>query len=201
MTDRLVIPECFRQCILKQLQRGHPGIERMKTIARSHVFWPEIDAAIKTFVKQCSNCASHSKSPPKLPPQPGPQAKTPWERIHIVFAGPFFDQHFLVVVDAHSKWPEIRILRSPSTSAVIEFLEELFARFENPSTIISDNGSQFTSEQFLSFCASNGIQHLRSAPYHPQSNGQAERFVDTLKRSMLKINEGEKLTDPLQAEF
>ncbi|XP_055590370.1 uncharacterized protein K02A2.6-like [Uranotaenia lowii] len=198
MTDRLVIPECFRQRILKQLHRVHPGIERMKAIARSHVFWPKIDAAIETFVKQCGNCASHSKSPPKLPPQPWPQAKTPWERIHVDFAGPFFDQHFLVVVDAHSKWPEIRILRSPSTSAVVEFLEELFARFGNPSTIVSDNGSQFTSEQFSSFCASNGIQHLRSAPYHPQSNGQAERFVDTLKRSMLKINEGENINKTLQ---
>lgn len=177
---------------------GHPGIERMKAIARSHVFWPKIDNAIEAFVRECNNCASHSKTPRKVPLQSWPQTASPWERIHIDFAGPFFDQYFLVVVDAHSKWPEVQIVRSPTTSSVTEFLDELFSRFGVPSTVVSDNGSQFTSEQFAAFCKSNGIQHLRTAPYHPQSNGQAERFVDTLKRSLLKINEGEKIAKTLQ---
>lgn len=94
---------------------------------------------------------------------------------------------------------EAKTLRSPTTSSVTEFLNKLFSRFGLPATEISDNGSRFMSEQFAEFYRTNGIQHLRTAPYHPQSKCQAERFVNTLKRSLLKINEGENIAKPLQA--
>ncbi|XP_062535302.1 uncharacterized protein K02A2.6-like [Armigeres subalbatus] len=187
----------FRQRILKQLHRGHPGMERMKAIARSHVYWPRIDDHIADFVKRCESCVTHSKTPSKVPLQSWPLAQSPWERIHIDFAGPINGLHFLIV-DAFTKWPEIRIVRSPTTSAVTEFLDELFARFGVPNVIVSDNGTQFTSEQFAVLCRKNGIQHFRTSPYHPQSNGQAERFVDTFKRSLRKINEGESISESLQ---
>ncbi|XP_055604780.1 uncharacterized protein K02A2.6-like [Uranotaenia lowii] len=200
MADRLVIPNSLRQRILKQLHRGHPGIERMKAVARSYVFWPKIDECITEYIIRCSSCAIHSKSPPKVSPQPWPATKHSWERIHLNFAGPFFNQHFLIVFDAHSKWPETKAVRFPTTFSVIEFLNELFSRFGVPETIVTDNGKQFTSKQFAALCKSNGIQHLRTAPYHPQSNGQAERFVETMKRSMLKIEEGKggNITEILQ---
>ncbi|XP_055588877.1 uncharacterized protein K02A2.6-like [Uranotaenia lowii] len=189
MSNRLVIPEFYHQRILKQLHRGHSGMERMKALARSHVYWPKIDDDISTFVRKCEMCAIHAKSSPKTPPQPWPATHSPWERIHIDFAGQFKGLNFLVVVDAHSRWPKICTIKSATSSAVIEFLDELFARFGIPSTIVSDNGTLFISKQFENFCGRNGIQHLRISPYHPQSNGQAERFVDSLKRSLLKIND------------
>ncbi|XP_055590038.1 uncharacterized protein K02A2.6-like [Uranotaenia lowii] len=103
MSNRLVIPEFYQQRILKQLHRGHPGMERMKVLARSHFWWPKIDDDISTFVRKSEMCAVHAKSPPKTPPQPWPATHFPWERIHIKFAGPFKGLNFLVVVDAHSR--------------------------------------------------------------------------------------------------
>lgn len=95
--------------------------------------------------------------------------------------------YYLVVVDSSTKWPEILQTRSPTSSTTIFFLRECFARFGIPTVIVTDNGSQFVSAEFRKFCEELGIVHFRTAPYHPQSNGQAERFVDTLKRSLKKI--------------
>ncbi|XP_055623317.1 uncharacterized protein K02A2.6-like [Toxorhynchites rutilus septentrionalis] len=73
----------------------------------------------------------------------------------------------------------------------MDMLRETFSRFGNSESLVSDNGTQFTSEQFQQFFHANGIKHLRTGPYHPQSNGQAERFVDSLKRGLKKLRYGE----------
>lgn len=66
-------------------------------------------------------------------------------------------------------------------------MKDLMSRHGIPETIVSDNGTQFKSKEFAQMCEENGIEHLFSAPYHPQSNGQAERFVDTFKRTIGKL--------------
>ena len=63
-------------------------------------------------------------------------------------------------------------------------LREVFAYFGLPNQIVSDNGPAFIAEEFQQFMRINGVQHIRSAPYHPQTNGEAERFVQTFKRAM-----------------
>lgn len=165
----------------------------MKSVARSIVYWPGIDEEIQHFVRRCSICASAAKSPPQIQPQPWPKAEGPWKRIHLDYAGPIDGMSYLVVVDSFSKWPEIFQTRSTTATTTIGFLRETFARYGVPDTIVSDNGSQFCSSEFQQFCEYSGIIHVRTAPYHPQSNGQAERFVDTLKRSLRKITEGENV--------
>ena len=109
---------------------------------------------------------------------------SPWERIHIDFAGPFMDRMFLVVVDAHSKWPEIVEMKTTTSTKTIEVLRSIFSRNGIPVQVVSDNGSQFSSEEFSNFMKNNGIKHYKSAPYHPATNGQAERFIQTFKNSM-----------------
>ena len=81
------------------------------------------------------------------------------------------------MVDAHSKWPEIIVMPSTTASATIQQLRHLFASFGLPEQLVSDNGPQFVSEEFQSFLKDNHVKHLRSAPYHPFSNGLAEHFV------------------------
>ena len=106
-----------------------------------------------------------------------------FQRIHIDFAGPFQGAMFLVAVDAHSKWPEFA-MQSTTVSKTVELLRQLFSRFGLPEQVVSDNGPQFTSEEFAIFMKSNGIKHTRSAPYHPSTNGLAERFVQSLKQAL-----------------
>ncbi|XP_055623231.1 uncharacterized protein K02A2.6-like [Toxorhynchites rutilus septentrionalis] len=188
--ERLVIPSLHRKRCLEQLNRGHPGMQRMKAIARSYVYWPTLDADIVSFVKACQQCASVARSPPHSPPVSWPKLTAPWQRVHVDFAGPIEGDYYLLAIDSFSKWPEIIRTTRITSAATISILRALFARLGMPVTLVSDNGTQFTSAEFADFCASNGIEHLTTAPFHPQSNGQAERFVDTFKRAVKKIREG-----------
>ena len=89
-----------------------------------------------------------------------------------------------VVIDAHSKWPEVISMSSSTTQATIEGLGRLFAAYGLPQQLVSDNGPQFTSADFAVFLRKNGVKHIHSLPYHPSTNGLAERFVRTLKAAM-----------------
>ena len=93
---------------------------------------------------------------------------------------------FIVVVDAHSKWLDVTVVTTPSSQQAIKILRNLFATHGLPEMVVSDNGSAFTSAEFQTFVKRNGIRHVRSAPYHPSSNGQAERVVQTFKEAILK---------------
>ena len=188
--ERVIVPACLRSRVLKLMHNGHPGIERMKAIARSYVYWPLIDSDIAEMVKSYKACASAAKTQPHNAPIPWPKCSAPWQRVHMDFAGPIDGLYFLLVIDAYSKWPEIISATRITAKATVEMLRGLCSRFGMPNTIVSDNGRQFTSWEFEDFCNSNGIEHNRSPPYHPQSNGQAERFVDTFKRVLSKIRKG-----------
>ena len=88
------------------------------------------------------------------------------------------------MVDAHSKWTEAVPMTTITASRTIKALQALFARYGLPEQLVSDNGPQFTSDDFAQFMRANGIKHILCAPYHPSSNGLAERFIQTFKRVM-----------------
>lgn len=75
-----------------------------------------------------------------------------------------------------------------TTKTTIEICREIFSRFGIPSILVSDNGSSFVLYVFQNFLKQNGIKHIKIAPYHPTSNGLAERFVQTLKQALRAIN-------------
>ena len=114
------------------------------------------------------------------------ETKRVFERIHLDFAGPFHGKCFLVMVDAFSKWPEVAEVSKMDYMQTIEKLREWFARFGLPDVIISDNGRQFTSDAFLTFCKNNGIEVRTSSPYHPATNGAAEYAVKSFKNGLIE---------------
>lgn len=177
--ERVVIPENLKASVLKELHRGHSGIVRTKQLARGIVYWKGLDNDIENIVKNCENCQLAAKQPQKVPLNPWPTPERVWQRVHIDYAGPMDGFYLLVVVDSLSKWPEVVMTRSISASTTVKILDTIFARNEFPETLVSDNGTQFSSKEFREMCENYGIEHLKTAPYHPQSNGRAERFVDT----------------------
>ncbi|KAL6730171.1 hypothetical protein Aduo_001165 [Ancylostoma duodenale] len=158
----------------------------MKMLARGYVYWTNINRDIEETVRHCHNCQEAANMPKKTVLNPWTTQNRPWDRIHIDYAGPLNGKMYLVVVDAYSRGPEFFEMSSSSTTATLRELRMLFAPFDNPRVIVSDNGTQFTAKEFQEFCDKQGIEHVRSPPFHPQSNVQAQRFVDTLKRTEMK---------------
>ena len=112
----------------------------------------------------------------------------PWSRIHIDYAGPFLRKMFLVTVDAHSKWIDVHMMSCSTSLATVSKLRETFSMFGIPKVVVLDNGPCFSSSEFQSFMEENGIIHRRVAPYHPSSNGLAERAVQTIKSGLKKLS-------------
>lgn len=189
--DRVICPPAFRKRVLDQLHKSHPGQERMKSLARSYVYWPNIDAEIKDYVQKCSQCAEAADSPTKSTLHSWLIPTSAWQRIHADFAGPINSKFYLIIVDALSKWPEVIEMSTITSSNTITEFIKIFARFGNPEYLTTDNGTQFDSALFKEFTESRGIKHYKTAPYHPQSNGQAERFVKTFKKALQKFKSEE----------
>ena len=96
---------------------------------------------------------------------------------------------YLVCVDAHSKYIEVQVVNSATSTATIEKLRMIFATHGIPDTIVSDNGTPLTSEEFETFTKKNGIRHIRISPYQPSFNGLVERAVQTFKEGFKKMKE------------
>ena len=189
--SRVVVPDKLRDTVLKQLHEVHPGISRMKSLARSYVWWPCIDKDIERTVKSCKECCVNQNNPSAAPVHPWEAPKDPWERIHVDFAGPFLGKMFLITVDAFSKWIEVDMMNTSTACATVSKLRRVFATHGLPLTLVSDNGPSFVGEEFEKFMLKNGIKHVLTAPYHPASNGQAERMVRTFKESMKSLSSGD----------
>jgi len=152
---RIIIPLPQIKKVLDGLHSGHCGVVRMKEIAHSYFCWPGLDAAIEEKAKSCPACQKLRNLSQLAPLHPWDWPEEPWQRVHIDFAGPLENHMFLVVIDAHRKWPEVAIMK-----------------------LVSDNGPHLVSEEFKTFMEENGMQHIESAPYHPATNGLAEICTD-----------------------
>lgn len=196
---RIVIPKELQRKILDELHTAHTGIVKMKALARSYVWWKNIDSDIEEMVKQCKRCCLQQKNPVKVPIHSWEYPKEPWSRIHIDYAGPFMNQYFLIVVDAYTKWLEVIPTTSITSTATVNILKKLYTTFGLPVTQVSDNGRQFRSEEMQSFLRENGIQAKFTAPFHPSTNGQAERYVQSFKKKLKAMaNEEGSLQEKIQ---
>ncbi|KAI2668897.1 Transposon Tf2-6 polyprotein [Labeo rohita] len=133
------------------------------------------------------SCQRFKKAPAQAPLHPWEWPGSPRERLHVDYTEPFLGRMFLILVDSHSKWMEVYPTMHATSQITIEKLRLCFSTHGLPKMLVSDNGSRFTSEEFGTFMKTNGIQHVLSAPYHPSSNGLAERVVQTFKEGMKKM--------------
>jgi len=109
------------------LHEGHPGMTRMKSLARLHVWWPSLDTDIESFVKSCVNCAESAKEPTKVSLHQWDLPAKPWQHLHIDVAGLYRGKMWMLLMDAYNKWPEVHMMESTTTKVLIKHLQQIFA--------------------------------------------------------------------------
>ena len=146
--SRVVIPPSLQRQVLQLLHLGHFGIQRMKQLARTVVYWPKLGSDIVDQCHQCLTCAENQKLPAKAPNHPWMLPEKPWSRVHIDHAINFLGTNWLLITDAYSKYPCIHPTTSTSTKTTTDLLEIDFAHFGYPHTLVTDNATTFTSKNF-----------------------------------------------------
>ncbi len=202
---RAVVPESLRSRVLQMAHEGHLGVVKVKQRCRDTVWWPHIDPDVEELVRNCACCLLSGKTgqPATAPLTPTPWPSSPWEHIQVDLCGelhgaPAHARYLLVVHDLHSKWPEVFQLSSISAHSIIDRLDNLFGRWGLPSVVTTDNGPQFASAEFSEFLTVRSIKHIRTAVYHPESNGGVERLNKTLKNGIRAcLEEGKIFSDAL----
>ena len=114
----------------------------------------------------------------------------PWSRLHIDYAGPVESRYFLIIFDPFTKFLDVHHTTSITAEKTITLFRKSFANFSLPDTIVSDNAPTFKSKEFGKFCENHLIKQIFPPPYHPSSNGAAERAVRILKTGLSKFAEG-----------
>ena len=181
----------------------HMGESKSLSFARDYVFWFSMTAQIKDRVSSCSICNAFRNRQQRESLHPHDIPGLPWQVVGtdlFEYAG----QTYLLVTDFYSKYFEIELLRQNTARCVINNLKKIFARFGVPDEVVSDNGSQYsntrnlfnTTHEFKQFAEEWGFRHTTSSPEHPQSNGAAERVVQTAKRIFKKAAADHK--DPFE---
>lgn len=182
--SRIVIPASLQQSTLRLAHEGHQGIVKTKQLLREKVWWPGIDQAVERLIRVCIACQAQGSS---AAPQPlhMTMPSRPWQTLHADLCGPFpTGESLLVMVDTCSRWPEVHILKSTTSTVIIKHMKTTFATHGIPHEIVTDNGPQFISTEFTSYLSSCGIKHRRVTPYWPQANSEVERFNRTIEKAI-----------------
>ena len=191
---RVVVPQTLRKEYLRQLHKGHPGIDATKRRARETVYWPSLMLDIDSDVTSCHPCNSVRPHQQKEPLLIHPVPDLPWSFV----SADIFDWsglQYLILVDSYSGWFEMSTLSDLSSKSVITKMKQHFAVHGIPSKLLTDNGPQFASRQFKSFASEWSFEHVTSSPYFPQSNGFAENAVKQAKNLLEKCKKDG--SDPL----
>ena len=184
---RLVVPKDRQQRVLESIHEGHLGVEKCKARARTCVYWPNMTKAIEQQVQSCSICNMYNRANQKEPLLSHSVPLRPWDKVgvdHFSLAA----KDYLLVVDFFSKYPEVVMVDDKSAETTVAIMKKIFARHGVPTTVIADN-VPFNSRCFKEFATQWQFNLITSSPHFPQSNGLAERNVQTVKNLLKKAKE------------
>lgn len=191
--NRVVIPANVRADTLNFLHDAHQGLNSTLQRARRTVYWPNMAKDIEDLTLQCEECQRFSNKKPRHPER---QIST--TRAMEVLGMDIMkwkSKPALVTVDYFSGLVTYDPLKDETAEEVINTLNNLFSKIGLAETIISDNGPCFKSDKFQEFCDHLNIDHPTSSPHYHQSNGRAERAIQTIEKILKKAKKPTDITN------
>ena len=168
---------------------GHGGISRTIRRIQRKYFWSTLRKDVKSFVKKCPSCQTNklTRKKTKMPMQITDTSSCPFEKIFLDIVGPLTltengNKYILTLQDDLSKYSLAIPIQNAETETVAKkFVEYFISKFGIPKSLVTDQGTNFTSKLFQDLCKLFKITKLQTSAYHPQSNGALERSHQTLK--------------------
>lgn len=196
VTRQVVLPKCLRVGVMQvahdSILGGHLGAQKTVNRVMACFYWPGVLDDIKRYCASCDVC---QRTTPKgrvgkVPLGSTPLIEIPFSRVAVDIVGPLPAssrgfRYIFTLVDYATRYPEAIPLRRIETEDVAEAMMAIFSRVGFPREILSDRGSQFTSDMMSEVSRLISVKQLHTTPYHAMANGLVERFNGTLK-SMLK---------------
>ena len=189
--QRIIIPKSLQKQTLQRVHETHLGISKTQQLARDTIFWPGMTKQIQDMISRCETCQQNRQS---LHSEPMINHEIP-NKIFAKVGVDLFEHElktYLILVDYYTKFPEITELHNTTSKSIINAMAEIFGRFGIPEQVMSDNGPQFASTEYKEFAKHYGFKPIHSSPQYPQSNGQVERYVQSIK-NMMKKNASNKI--------
>jgi hypothetical protein len=203
-THQLLAPSDIRAEIFRQLhtvrQGGHFGVRRTVAVVRQRFFWPGMRTDVERWCKECETCQRTKTRPTRRATMQHESVGSRFERVAIDIMGELpvtesGNRYILVISDYFTKWTQAFPLPNQMAATVADALvTNCFSLFGMPRWLHSDQGSNFESELFRELCKLLDIRKTRTVAYHPQSDGQVERFNRTMKQ-MIKAFVNDNMSD------
>ena len=181
---RIVIPKSLQEHVVELAHEGHQGLVKTKSLLREKVWFPNIDKLAESKVKTCADCLVATPECKREPLQMSPLPDAPWTQVSVDFAEMPEKDYLLLITDDYSRYPVVKRVRSTAASTVLPKLDTVFAEFGIPEVVKSDNGPPFNGKDFKSFAKDLGFKHRKITPKWPRANGEVERFVRTVKKTV-----------------
>ena len=187
---QLVLPLSHRPKVIAGChdQVGHLGQDRVLELLRDKFFWPGMQMDVASYINNCPRCIRR-KSQPDTAPTHNIEATQPLELIHLDYLqiepSKGNIENVLIVTDHFTRYAQAYSSKTQTALATSILLWNNFIiHYGFPNKIISDQGHNFESELIANLCEVAGVQKMRTSPYHPQTNGQCERFNSTLLKML-----------------
>ena len=167
---KIIIPKPMRQEMLMRIHTGHMVIHKSKERARDVLYWPGMTKEIENHVSRCSTCQEYQNLPQRKPLLPHCIPSRSWQMVGTVDLFWWNGANYLLIVDYYSYFFEICLLSNIRSATVIQHTKSIFARHGIPEVVISDNGPQYSCQDYKDFASTWGFQHKTSSPVYPRTS-------------------------------
>ncbi|KAL1446090.1 hypothetical protein WDU94_005684 [Cyamophila willieti] len=183
--NAVIVPKTMQKEAIQKAHEGHLGAQYCINRIKDKIYWPNIFSQVKDLCNHCFTCNVHRDNNSREEIIFHDVYEIPWYKVGIDMFE-FNGKHYVLVVDYYSKFIETALCSNTTSSMVISHVKSIFARHGIPQIVVSDNGPQFSSQDFKQFARKYEFQHITSSPMYPRSNGEAESAVKIIKKMLAK---------------